>query len=89
MGREGNIKHSDKPAKKGFSLRMNMLLYFGLLFVLIITALVCVEFFGVPFMSYKGIYGIWQSRAFDNLNLVADLKKERLERSKSEKMIWG
>ncbi|MFC1715084.1 sensor histidine kinase [Candidatus Poribacteria bacterium] len=75
------IRHSDGPTRKGMlGLRAKMLVYFGVLFVLTIAALKCVEFYGIPFTPSDGAYRIWQSEEFKQLDLVADLKKERLKR---------
>lgn len=75
------IRRSDGPARKGMlGLRAKMLVYFGLLFVLAISALKWVEFYGIPFTPFDGEYRIWQSEELKQLGLVADLKKERLKR---------
>jgi PAS domain S-box-containing protein len=57
-----------------------MLLSFGLLFVLAITTLQLVELYGVPFTGIEGEIEQTRREVFENLNLVADLKKERLLR---------
>lgn len=70
------------PDKKGFflSIRSKMLIYFGSMFLMILIIFVLSELFGVPFTTFKGEYKQHQSEVFQNLNMVADLKKERLLR---------
>ena len=76
------IRRSGRGKKRGIfrGLRSKMLIYFGSLFVLAIAALQWAEFYGVPFTAYGGKYRIWQSEVFKQLDLVADLKKDRLLR---------
>ena len=71
-----------EPDKKGLflSIRSKMLIYFGSIFTIALTLFVLSEMFGIPFMNFKGEYERHQSDVFRNLNLVADLKKERLKR---------
>ena len=81
MSRERTTRRSDVfVPKNALGLQTKMLVYFGLLFVLTITALKWVEFYGIPFTSFDGEYQMWQSEQFKQLDLVADLKKERLKR---------
>jgi len=81
MSREHATRRSDVSApKNAVGLRVKMLVYFGLLFVLTIATLKWVESYGIPFTSFDGEYQMWQSEQFKQLNLVADLKKERLKR---------
>lgn len=68
------------PFKKGvlFNLRSRMFMAFGALFIIILVMLKCIEIKGIPFTNFGGEYLQQQSEVFRNLNLVADLKKERL-----------
>ena len=68
--------------QKGFTfgLRSRMLLSFGALFVAVLAAMSLAHVYGLPFTPFEGEYRQHQSEAFENLNLVADLKKERLLR---------
>ncbi len=69
--------------RKGFlfGLQGKMLFSFGLLFVLTLTAINLVNLYGVPFTDFRGELKRNEIEALRNLNLVADLKKERL-------MLW-
>lgn len=81
MGSEHTTSRSDvSTPKNALGLRAKMLVYFGLLFILTIAALKWVEFYGIPFTPFDGEYKMWQSEQFKQLDLVADLKKERLKR---------
>ncbi len=73
-----NLRDTDK---KGLflSIRSKMLIYFGSIFTIALTLFVLSEMFGIPFTDFKGEYERHQSEVFRNLNLVADLKKERLK----------
>lgn len=75
------IKPSGRRKKSFFySLRTRMLTSFGLLLV---CALVGFEFayvYGIPLTGYEGEYEKEQAEVFRELNLIADLKKERLLR---------
>lgn len=75
------------PDKKGFffSIRSKMLIYFGSMFIMILIIFVLSEIFGIPFTTFKGEYKQHQSEVFQNLNLFADLKKERLLRWMEER----
>ncbi len=70
-----------KPNKKGLfiSIRSKILIYFGSMFTIALALFILSEMFGIPFTHFKGEYERYQSDVFRNLNLVADLKKERLE----------
>ena len=82
MIRESAAKNRSKLAQKGFfhSLRSKMLVYFGMLFTLSTAVLIYVNSYGIPFTSFGGEHGVLQSEVFRQLDLVADLKKERLMR---------
>lgn len=62
----------------GIGLRERMLLFFGLLFVFVLTTLKLVEFFGVPFTGFEGVVNEQRSKAFRDLGLIADLQKAQL-----------
>jgi signal transduction histidine kinase len=63
-----------------FSLRSRMLFYFGLTFAVILVIIKMVEIYGAPFTAFEGEYKDQQREIFNNLNTIADLKKERLMR---------
>lgn len=73
---------SDNPIQKlpFFSLRAKMILYFGLLFFVSFASFELLTLFGIPFTKYEGELERLQSDVFRNLNLVADLKKELIEK---------
>lgn len=74
---------SNKPFLKNLfplSLQSKIVLYFGLMFIIVITLIEVVKFYGVPFTNFEGEYRALKSEALGKLNLVADLKKERLQR---------
>ncbi|MFQ5686427.1 MAG: ATP-binding protein [Candidatus Scalindua sp.] len=70
------------PDKKGFffSIRSKMLIYFGSMFIIVLIMFLLSDIFGIPFTTFRGSYKQEQSEVFQNLSLVADLKKERLLR---------
>ena len=73
-----NVRETDK---KGLflSIRSKVFIYFGSIFTITLVLFVLSEMFGIPFTNFKGEYEQHQSDVFRNLNLVADLKKERLK----------
>jgi signal transduction histidine kinase len=76
-----------KPYKRGFvlSIRSKMLIYFGSMFIIILTIYILSELFGVPFTTFKGEYEQHQTEVFQSLKLVADLKKDLIERWMEER----
>ena len=58
--------------------RMKMALGFGGIFALTVILVVAFMRFGIPFTGYSGSYGAERSKALNILDLVADLKAERL-----------
>ncbi|HDY66611.1 MAG TPA: HAMP domain-containing protein [Candidatus Scalindua sp.] len=80
MNNKTPIKNSENPTQRGFffGIRSKMLLYFGLMTIAILVTLKLFEIYGMPFTNFGGEYSHHQSEALRNLNLVADLKKERL-----------
>ncbi len=87
MNNKTPIKYSENPSQRGFffSIQSKMLLYFGLMIIAILVTLKLFEIFGIPFTNFGGEYHHHQSEALQNLNLVADLKKERLLRWTEER----
>ena len=63
-----------------YSLRSKMLFYFMFLFIVILLVMKIVEIYGIPFTRIQGEYKIRRSEVLMNLNLMADLKKERIVR---------
>jgi PAS domain S-box-containing protein len=62
------------------SLRKKLTVSFSFLFLAILIALILTGLFGMPFIPFAGSWGQQRAEAFKSLNLVADLKKERLLR---------
>jgi signal transduction histidine kinase len=87
MSDKTSINTVRSPDKKGFflSIRSKMLIYFGSMFIMILIIFVLSEIFGIPFTTFRGEYKQHQSEVFQNLNMVADLKKERLLRWMEER----
>ena len=75
----GNNVRGTKKKQFFLSIRSKILIYFGSIFTKTLTLFVLSEMFGIPFTNFKGEYERHQSDVFRNLNLVADLKKERLK----------
>lgn len=63
---------------RSLSLRLKMLIGFGLLFSATLVLVVMSMTFGIPLTAYTGSFGHDRSQELNNLSLVADLKKERL-----------
>lgn len=57
---------------------------FCLVFVAVLLLTESIAIFGVPFTTYSGRWGQQRDEAAKSLNLVADLKKERLQRMLEE-----
>jgi hypothetical protein len=76
------------PDKKGFflSIRSKMLIYFGSMIVVMLIIFVLVDIYGIPFTTFRGVYKKEQTEVFQNLGLVADLKRERLLRWMKERI---
>ncbi len=70
---------SQDRGKLFYSLRSWMVLYFGALFAVSLVILKIGDTFGIPFTSYNGEYGHARDGVLRSLNLVADIKKERLQ----------
>jgi len=69
------------PEKHGlfFSLRARMVVLFGLLFVALFAASLYLEEFGLSAIGFNGDIRARRTDAFNKLNILADLKKDRLE----------
>ena len=65
--------------QKPFSIRSKIVLSFGILFALTFIVANLISVFGIPFSSYRGMYGLERNQALRDLNFVAGLKHERLE----------
>jgi PAS domain S-box-containing protein len=72
-----NRKDTHGPrARKTIKLRL--VIYYSVLIVVILSAVGLTANLGLPFFSYGGRRSLERERIFNHLNLVADLKKERL-----------
>jgi HAMP domain-containing protein len=60
------------------SIRTRLIVSFSLTFATVLIIAESVDILGIPFTDATGRQGHEKSRAFQSLNLVADLKKERL-----------
>ena len=65
---------------RSLGMRPKMFIFFGLPFVAIVIVLKSVELFGLPLTGFEGEISDLRAEAFKDLNLVADLKEERLGR---------
>ncbi len=65
---------------RSIGLRPRMIISFGIPFVAIVVAMKWAELFGIPLTGFEGETSDLRAQAFASLDLVADLKKERLER---------
>jgi len=74
------VDWNDPRRGKFQSLRTKLIVYFCLVFVVVLLAAQAVAVMGVPFTSYDGRLGQQKTEAFRSLNLIADLKKDRLLR---------
>lgn len=79
------VKESKAVARTGISkasllsLRSEIVLGIIVSSAMILTFVILVDTFGIPFTSYKGSYGSEKEDALRFLSLVADSKRERLE----------
>jgi PAS domain S-box-containing protein len=64
---------------RAVSLRTKITLNFILVFIVVLALLFLVELFGIPFTNIDGEYQELTYAFLENLNLVADLKKARLQ----------
>ncbi|MFH1953137.1 MAG: hypothetical protein ABIL06_16155, partial [Pseudomonadota bacterium] len=65
--------------RKRLGLRSSMFMVFGGLSVIVIIGISLVGSFGLPFLGITGAYQDLMAQSVDELNLTADLKKERLQ----------
>lgn len=63
-----------------YSLRSQILASFLVLFYFCLVVITLCYLYGIPNTPYVGIVKEAENKSFDHLNLVADLKKERLQR---------
>ncbi|MDR4504228.1 MAG: EAL domain-containing protein [Candidatus Scalindua sp.] len=67
------------------SIKSKMLISFGLMFTTLLIIVEFVSIYGIPFTDFDGRKKEQQSEVFRSLNLIADLKKERLLRWMEER----
>ncbi len=60
------------------SVRTRLIVSFSMLFIIVLVALELATLMGIPFTGFAGRRGLQKAEAFASLNLVADLKKDRL-----------
>lgn len=75
----------ENPAKRTWSQRLStfrvkLIFTFSLIFIGAVVTAELVGMFGLPFTAYDGRRGDRRSEAFTGLNLIADMKKDRLMR---------
>jgi len=76
-----NINNITKPAtRKGLfrSIRTKITVSFTLMFLLVLVLIKIVSITGIPFTPLTGRIGVEKEEAYRKLNLVADLKRERI-----------
>ncbi len=61
-----------------YTIRSQMLFFFGSIFFIIFMAMQLSEQFGLPFSDLRGEYYDNRCQVFKNISLIADLKKEKL-----------
>ena len=85
--RPGNIGTDGQRTRRTLfrSIRTKLIVNFILVFVAILVIVEWIETMGVPFTPYSGRWGEQRAEAFRSLNLIADLKKERLLRWMEER----
>ena len=74
------MQKMDKQQKRFHSIKTKLIVYFCLLFTFIMVVIELLEKTGIPLTNLTGELGHIRAEAFDSLNLIADLKKERLKR---------
>ncbi len=87
MNKKSYVKHSGDPTQHRFfmSIKTKMLISFGLMFTTMLIIVELVSIYGIPFTNFDGEKKEHQSNVFRSLNLIADLKKERLLRWMEER----
>lgn len=61
------------------SLRSKIIFYFGILFLFVILLLKVIEIYGIPFTNVVGSYQHLHQEIVYHLNLIADLKQDKLQ----------
>ncbi len=74
------LKRKEPQRGQFWSIRTKLIISFSLLFMLVLLVIELVDINGIPFIEYTGRRGQQREEAFRSLNLVADLKKDRLLR---------
>jgi signal transduction histidine kinase len=64
--------------RRSWGIQARLILAFGLGLVFIVTVVELLQFFGVPYTSYSGRLGDYRAEASRTLDLIADMKEERL-----------
>jgi len=64
---------------RGVGLRPTMITAFGVPVLFVVTLIIYVQLFGMPFAGFKGEISELRSDTLNHLDLVADLKVEMLE----------
>ncbi len=74
------MEQINTPASNGihWSIRTKVLISFALLLIITLTTVDLIRIYGIPFTTVTGEYSLEQYRVFKNLNLLADLQKQRL-----------
>jgi signal transduction histidine kinase len=80
----GKMANPPKQRSLFQSIRTKLILAFSLLFLVVLTLINMITIFGIPFTAYSGRSGVQKEEAFRKLNLVADLKKQRILNWKEE-----
>jgi len=71
--------HATRPPKGWFrSIRTRLIVVFSLSFAAILAIIEWIGFAGIPFTAYEGRKGYYKLEASRGLELIADLKEERL-----------
>lgn len=73
------MKRDSRKTGLFFSLRSRMVALFGLLFFALFIASFVIEEYGLPIAGFMGDIHERRTETFNKLNLLADLKKNRLE----------
>jgi len=72
--------HRSEPSRGWFgSIRSRLVVLFSAAFAVVFVADGLIDFIGVPFTSYGGRLGRYRREVEKNLNLIADLKVQRLQ----------
>jgi PAS domain S-box-containing protein len=77
MGRDHSVPHCLPRRCRGIQVRLAVC--FSLAFAGILIVVEVLDFVGIPFTRYEGRLGQYRAEAKRNLQLIADLKEERLK----------